>query len=185
MTTTGKFILSQSRAGSPNHYVEGVYSFPAAATGSAPKLGQHIDTFPILYQVGESPYWFGGKKVYVDLPLRARIEAERLLLADRVVDTCYLFTSTRMSCVGVDDDLAEVSSRDFQLPNGVQDVKDAGDIHIAATVNDHLHFFLMTDQSEVMTARVPAFEIPSRLARTSRSRTVGAAWPKGKTDDEN
>ncbi len=181
---TGKIMLSQSRAGSPNRYIEGIYNFAAAASGRpTPKLGHYLDTLPLLYQVGMTQYWMGGRKIYVDMPPVVRLEAERLLIADRVADVCYVFNPTHISCVLLDKDLKELQSRELPLPGGIRDVTDIGDLHIAATIGKYLYLFLLTDQQEIVAARLPAFEIPREFAQTDRSREVKKAWDNVKYDD--
>lgn len=178
---SGKVMIKQSAAGSPNRYIDGVYDFDSVARGRpSPKLGEHVDSFPLIYQVGATPYWFGGKKVFTGMPMKTLLEADRLLIPDRVVDVCYSFSSDRVRCVGLGRGIEDIASREITLPRDVQDVTDVGDLHIAATIGEHLYLFLLADRT-IQSIRLPAFEIPTSLAKTDRGATVARAY---KTDSE-
>ena len=181
----GKVMIVQSRAGSPNRYIAGVYNFAAASQGRAtPSMGEQVSSFPLLYQVGATPYWFGGRQIFMGMPMKAMIEAERLLVADRVTDVCYAFKSDQMRCIGLGRTLDDLGSRPIELPGRVLDVTDIGDLHIAATIGSDLYFFLLDSERTIYTTRLPAFEIPDGFSRTDRAATVAKALkPAGEQTD--
>jgi hypothetical protein len=172
----GKIMVVQSRAGSPNRYIAGVYNFGSVSLGRrSPSMGEQVTSFPLLYQVGATPYWLGDRNLYVGMPMKPILEAERLLLADRVVDVCYLIGIDRIRCIGLDDTRTEVGSRAFVLPDRIRNVTEIGDLHVAATIGEYLYLFLLSDDKAIQTARLPSFEIPETLARTDRAVTVASA----------
>lgn len=181
----GKVMIIQSRAGSPNRYIAGVYNFAAVSQGRAtPSMGEHVDSFPLLYQVGATPYWFGGRQVFTGMPMKAVIEAERSLVADRVIDVCYTFKADQMRCIGLGRTLEDLGSRPVDLPDRVMDVTDIGDLHVAATIGDELHFFLLDSQRTIHTVRLPAFEVPTGFTKTDRAVTVSKAFEPAREETE-
>jgi len=178
-------MIVQSRAGSPNRYIAGVYNFAAVSQGRATQsMGEHVDSFPLLYQVGATPYWFGGRKVFAGMPMKAMIEAEQLLVADRVIDVCYTFRAGQMRCIGLGRTLEDLGSRPIDLPDRVMDVTDIGDLHVAATIGSDLHFFLLDSQRTIHTVRLPAFEVPSFFTKTDRADTVAKAFEPAREETE-
>lgn len=181
----GKVMIVQSRAGSPNRYIAGVYNFAAVSQGRAtPSMGEQVSSFPLLYQVGATPYWLGGRQVFTGMPMKAVIEAERLLVADRVIDVCYTFKTDQMRCIGLGRTLEDLGSRPIDLPGRVMDVTDIGDLHVAATIGDELHFFLLDSQRTIHTVRLPAFEVPSFFTKADRADTVAKAFEPAREDTE-
>ncbi|MCA9176482.1 MAG: hypothetical protein KDB14_18470 [Planctomycetales bacterium] len=173
---TGQVMIQQSLSGSPNRYVEGVYSFASLASGRpSRKLGEHIDSFPLLYQVGATPYWFGARQLFVDMPLKTLREAPTLIVPDYVVDTCYLFSPNTVTCVALNSTLDLTGTRELALPSRLRDSTEIGPLHVAATIGDLLHLFILGDDGVVYTSRMAAFEIPPAQARTDRAATVAKA----------
>ncbi|MCL4202011.1 MAG: formylglycine-generating enzyme family protein [Pirellulaceae bacterium] len=169
----GKMMIVQSRAGSPNRYITGIFNFAAVSQGrSTPSAGEQVDSFPLLYQVGESPYWFGGRQVFTGMPMKAMIEADRLLVADRIIDVCYAFKANEVRCIGLGRTLEDLGSRPLVLPDRILDVTDIGDLHVAATLGDRLHLFLMDSERTVHAAQLPAFAVPAGYTKTDRAATV-------------
>ena len=181
----GKVMIVQSRAGSPNRYIAGVYNFAAVSQGRAtPSMGEQVSSFPLLYQVGATPYWLGGRQVFTGMPMKAVIEAERLLVADRVIDVCYTFKADQMRCIGLGRTLEDLGSRPVDLPDRVMDVTDIGDLHVAATIGDQLHFFLLDSQRTIHTVRLPAFEVPSFFTKTDRADAVTKSFEPAREESE-
>jgi len=172
----GNVMVVQGRAGSPNRYIAGVYNFAAVSQGRAtPSMGEQLDSFPLLYQVGATPYWFGGRQVFAGMPFKPIVEAEQLLVADRVVNVCYAVAPNRLRCLGLDKTLAPINSRPIAFPSGIRDATTVGDLHVATTIGEHLYFFLLGDGGTIQTVRLPAFEIPENLAKTDRAAMVAKA----------
>lgn len=181
----GNVMVVQSRAGSPNRYIAGVYNFAAVSQGRAtPSMGEQLDSFPLLYQVGETPYWFGGRQVFAGMPVKPIVEAEQLLVADRVVNVCYAVAPNRLRCLGLDKTVAPIDSRPIAFPSGIRDATTVGDLHVAATIGERLYFFLLSDDRTIQTVRLPAFEIPENLAKTDRAVTVAKAMADASEADK-
>jgi hypothetical protein len=141
--------------------------------------GRNYDTLPILYQVAEGPFWWGGDHVFKGMPPRASGEAYgHILIPDRLAPRCYAFDEHYMTCHALDGAMTEVAKLRTKWPERFERSPREGPLfttdrvedshrHLAATVDGQFHCFIWSKAEQCVyhgTAKAFGAGCPSDTA---------------------
>ncbi|MCE9554544.1 MAG: hypothetical protein K8T91_14385 [Planctomycetes bacterium] len=197
----GRNYFAQGGTGSPSRAIGGVGDFKALTKGKQIGVaGGHGENMPLVYQVADGPFWFGGRQVAKGIPPRLVGDAlGEIVVPDRMAAVCYGVNKDKLTCYALNASLSKIESREITIPEkfgrlhkGINGNDAAGTDHmqVAATVDGKLYCYLWDYGSKtVYFSKMDGFKAPApssavaskskRPGSTEASKTAGSATKVG------
>ena len=181
---SGKSYITQSKS---NGHIDAHGPFSAfVQSRPVQSFGNVSERSPLIEQVRDNEYWFGGKRVFRGLPPKPTPdEFGRFLIADQNFDVIYAMYPENIQCRALDGLMTDLGQVRTSYPIEYEEAqkKDPGGNGIAITKNGKLHLFVAAwGLGNVYYQALPQFSIPASietsLLRTSRASAKPNEIPK-------